>query len=131
MTNSPEWAKLGWWDATTAGDLVRMIDGILAVCAPDASLAAACNALRAWDREAELTSRGAPTVVGSVPTKSLISRIGAARLVGEIDFHIRSCNSVETLRRIAAFGSKSGSSVLPISSSCSSVLPSFVSSVGT
>jgi len=38
----------------------RMIEGVLAACAPDASLAAACAALRGWDREAELTSRGAP-----------------------------------------------------------------------
>jgi len=38
----------------------RMVDGILAACAPDPALAAACAALRGWDREAELTSRGAP-----------------------------------------------------------------------
>jgi acyl-homoserine-lactone acylase len=42
----------------------RMIDGILAACAPDASLAAACTALRNWDREAELTSKGAPLFFG-------------------------------------------------------------------
>jgi acyl-homoserine-lactone acylase len=37
----------------------RMVDGILAICTPDPALAAPCAALRNWDREAELASRGA------------------------------------------------------------------------
>jgi acyl-homoserine-lactone acylase len=37
----------------------RMVPGILAICTPDPALAAPCAALRGWDREAELDSRGA------------------------------------------------------------------------
>jgi len=36
----------------------RMVPGILAICASDPALAAPCAALRSWDREAELDSRG-------------------------------------------------------------------------
>ncbi|HEY0115375.1 MAG TPA: penicillin acylase family protein, partial [Allosphingosinicella sp.] len=37
----------------------RMVDDLIAACAEDASLAAACAALRGWDRKADLDSRGA------------------------------------------------------------------------
>jgi acyl-homoserine-lactone acylase len=43
----------------------RLLDDLIAICTPDASLAAACSALRGWDREAELTSRGAALFFGS------------------------------------------------------------------
>lgn len=37
----------------------RTMDDLLLICAEDATLTAPCTALRGWDREAELTSRGA------------------------------------------------------------------------
>ena len=51
----------------------RLLDDLIAMCAPDESLAAACSALRGWDRKADVTSRGAALFfgfmrnVGSVP----------------------------------------------------------------
>ena len=53
----------------------RMADDLIAICTPDQALAAACAALRGWDRKADLDSRGALLFFGFLRHSAAIQNL--------------------------------------------------------